>query len=257
MVSAMGRAISFLALFGLMIFSLGCGNAPGIPESSSEAGEMKSINLDNVNIEWLGHASVRITANEKVVYIDPYNLTTFVKADLILITHSHYDHCSIADLRRVSRPGTVVVATADCISQLRKVENISIKIPQPNKTIEFPGMVGLYVETVPAYNTAKMFHPKENNWLGYIVNVNGKRIYHAGDTDLIPEMKNIKDIDVAFLPVGGTYTMDAAEAARAADEIRPKIAVPMHYGAIVGSIKDAEKFKELCGCNVDILERVQ
>ena len=108
------------------------------------------------------------------------------------------------------------------------------------------------IETVPAYNPAKQFHPKINEWLGYIVEINGTRIYHAGDTDLIPEMNNIK-ADMAFLPVGGTYTMGAEEAAKAANTIKPKIAVPMHYGSIVGSKSDAERFKGLCECDVRIL----
>jgi L-ascorbate metabolism protein UlaG (beta-lactamase superfamily) len=219
--------------------------------------KMKALDLDDVKIEWLGHSGVRLSANDKVVYVDPYNLNTFIKADLILITHEHYDHCSIADLKKVSKPGTVIIAPADCISQLRKIENATFKIPEPNKRIDLNGMGGIYIETVPAYNTAKMFHPKDNNWLGYIINVNRKRIYHAGDTDFIPEMKEIREIDVAFLPVGGTYTMDAEEAANASDEIRPKTAVPIHYGAIAGSVKDAEKFKALSGCNVEIMEKVE
>ncbi|MEM0231036.1 MAG: MBL fold metallo-hydrolase [Candidatus Woesearchaeota archaeon] len=217
---------------------------------------MKDIKLEDINLEWLGHAAVRITAENRTIYIDPYQIDAIQKADLILITHGHYDHCSIADIKKIVKNGTIVIATSDCISQLRKVENISIKIVSPNKDVKIANMPWLSISTVPAYNIAKMFHSKDNEWVGYVLDIKGHKIYHAGDTDFIPEMREIKDIDVAFLPVGGTYTMNAEEAAEAASVMMPKIAVPIHYGAIVGSEKDAQKFKELCKCKVEILEKV-
>jgi len=223
----------------------------------NEVGAVKSIKVQDAEIEWLGHATIRIVNDNKTIYVDPYNLEDASrKADLILITHGHYDHCSIGDIKKVARSGTIVIATSDCISQLRKVENISMKIVGPNRSIEIPNMPWLSIKTVPAYNIAKMFHSKENDWVGYIIEINGSRIYIAGDTDFIPEMKDIKGIEVAFLPVGGTYTMNAEEAAQAANTMMPKVAVPIHYGTIVGSEKDAQKFKTLCRCNAEIMEKV-
>jgi len=114
---------------------------------------------------------------------------------------------------------------------------------------------GVKIEVVPAYNVGKQFHPKGNDWVGYIIDAKGKRIYHAGDSDFIPEMKSIK-ADIILLPIGGTYTMTPEEAAEAANTINPSIlAVPIHFGEIVGTKADAEKFKALCKCDVKILEK--
>ena len=204
--------------------------------------------LNKVKIEWLGHASFRISS-DKVVYIDPFHLNQDGKADIILITHGHYDHCSISDINKILKPETIIFATPDCSSKLSKLETSKVQIITPNKKIAIGDIT---VETVPAYNPNKQFHPKTNEWIGYIVTINNTRIYHAGDTDLIPEMKTIK-ADVVLLPVGGTYTMNAQEAAQAANLIKPKVAIPMHYGDIVGTSKDAEKFKALCKVKVEIL----
>ncbi|MBW2971364.1 MBL fold metallo-hydrolase [Candidatus Woesearchaeota archaeon] len=207
------------------------------------------LELNGLKIEWLGHASVRITGN-KVIYIDPFQLQGAQPgADLILITHGHYDHCSIADINKILKQDTVIFATPDCTSKLAKLEKNNLKLVEPNKSYSL-GNVKL--ETVCAYNPTKQFHPKLNDWVGYIVTANGTRIYHAGDTDLIPEMQQIK-ADVALLPVGGTYTMDAQEAAQAANTIKPKIAVPIHWGSIVGDKATAEKFKKLSKVEVRIL----
>ncbi len=199
-----------------------------------------------MEIDVLNHASTRIQ-NSKVIYIDPYEVNE-EKADIILITHSHYDHCSIADIRKLSKPSTKIVIPPDCTSKLGKIEKANITIITPGKKLNIEGVV---VEAVPAYNVEKRFHPKENQWLGYIVKIGNKRIYHAGDTDFIPEMKDIS-ADVVLLPVGGTYTMNAEEAAKAANTIKPEIAIPMHFGSVVGSRDDAERFKELCSCKVRI-----
>lgn len=204
--------------------------------------------FNNIKIDWLGHASFKISS-DKTIYIDPFHLTQDDKADIILITHGHYDHCSIADINRIITSTTQIFATPDCSSKLRKINTERVQIVAPNKRIEISGMT---IDTVPAYNLNKQFHPKENEWLGYIVEINGTRIYHAGDTDLIPEMKNVK-ADIVFLPVGGTYTMNAEEAAQAANMIKPQVAIPMHYGDIVGTESDAEKFKSLCKVRVEIL----
>jgi L-ascorbate metabolism protein UlaG (beta-lactamase superfamily) len=187
----------------------------------------------------------------KVMWIDPFQVANGdPKADVLLITHAHGDHLSDPDMQKVVKPGTVVAGPPDCIAKAPVGDAKKIAMaPGDKKTIE-----GFDVEAVHAYNIDKPFHPKENNWVGFIVTVGGRRIYHAGDTDRIPEMKNM-ETDVAFLPIGGTYTMTAEEAAAAANEdLKPKLAVPFHYGAVVGTDADAQKFKELCSGDVQILK---
>lgn len=208
------------------------------------------MEFEGVSFECLGHASVKIVG-EKIIYIDPFQLKAPEKADIILITHSHYDHCSIADVKQLIKGDTVIVATPDCQSNFSasRIGTASIKISSPGKKFE---IYGIAIEAIPAYNTNKRFHSRNEEWVGYIVTTGGKRFYHAGDTDLIPEMKNLNNIDVAFLPVGGTYTMDAKEAAEAANIIQPKVAVPIHYGVIVGSRADAETFKKLVKGRVEL-----
>jgi len=187
------------------------------------------------NIHWLGHDTFKI-AGEKVIYTDPFRLTKEDRADIILITHEHHDHCSPDDVKLIQGPGTVIVTTADCAKKLTG----TIKIVKPGDKITVEGIA---IEAVPSYNTNKNFHPKGNGWVGYIFTVNGQRVYIAGDTDYIPEMKDFR-ADIALLPVSGTYVMTAQEAVMAALDIGPKIAIPMHYGSIVGSEDDARKFAE-------------
>ena len=197
------------------------------------------------NIHWLGHASFRIDA-EKTIYIDPWKLAKGArKADLILITHDHYDHCSPEDVAKIAKDDTVVVTIAAAAPKLKG----DVRIVKPGDSLT---VAGIPIEAVPAYNVGKQFHPKEAGHVGFIVTVGGQRIYHAGDTDVIPEMDDIQ-ADIALLPVGGTYTMTAEEAAQAANKIKPKVAVPMHYGTIVGSIEDAHRFRDLCQVEVSIL----
>ena len=197
-------------------------------------------------IRWLGHAGF-LLKDKRVVYIDPYKLASTEVGDLILITHDHYDHCSPDDVARLQQGATVIACPPGCAQQLKG----DIRVVKPGDTLEVEG-VG--VEAVPAYNPSKRFHAKEAGGVGYIVTMpGGMRVYHAGDTDLILEMEHIQ-ADVALLPVGGTYTMDAAEAAQAANLIKPKLAIPMHWGSIVGSRHDAEKFKSLCQVEVRILK---
>lgn len=206
-------------------------------------------------IEWLGHASFRIIADRGTIYIDPWKVSTGPKADLILVTHSHHDHMCMDDIVRLSGPDTRVVGPADVASKIKRSYEL-----RPRMYLEFPvkGRAGpIKVEGYNAYNPKKRFHPMENGWLGLVVDLGGYRIYHSGDTDVIPEMEGIKDIDVALLPVGGTYTMTAKEAVEAVKVIRPKKAIPMHWGDIVGGRADAELFKKLCPCDVEILEQVR
>lgn len=187
------------------------------------------------NIHWLGHDTFKITG-EKVIYTDPFKIKTGDIADIILITHEHYDHCSPEDVKKIQGPDTVVVTVADCAKKLSG----KIMTVNPGDKIN---VAGISIEAVPSYNTNKKFHPKEKDWVGYIFTVKGQRIYLAGDTDHIPEMKNFK-ADIALLPVSGTYVMTADEAIKAALDIKPKIAIPMHYASIVGTNDDARKFAE-------------
>jgi len=210
-----------------------------------------------VRLSWLGHDGFRIQ-NGKTIYIDPYQISMVEpKADLIFVTHEHFDHCSVSDLKRISGPDTIIVAHDQSRKEIAKVKAKEIKIMKPGDTLKIDDIV---VEAVPAYNVNKFrepgkpFHPKEDGKLGFIMTVKGVRIYHAGDTDNIPEMKNVK-ADIALLPVSGTYVMTAQEAAEAASVINPKIAIPMHYGAIVGSERDVEAFRKIVKCEVKALER--
>ncbi len=187
------------------------------------------------NIHWLGHDTFKITG-EKLIYTDPFKVKKADIADIILITHEHRDHCSPDDIKKLQGPSTVIVAPADCATKLRG----NVKIVKQGDTIDISG---IRIEVVPAYNTNKQFHTKDRGWVGYIFTVAGERIYLAGDTDYIPEMANFR-ADIALLPVSGTYVMTADEAVKAALEIKPKIAIPMHYGSIVGTVDDAKKFAE-------------
>lgn len=200
-----------------------------------------------VDITWLGHASFRIAGGGSVVYIDPWKLSKPVAdADAVFVSHSHYDHCSSTDVARVSGDDTVIVAPAETIAKLRP--GLSLRRGQ---TVT----VGkLTFEGVAAYNVEKRFHPKTNAWLGVVVGIDGRRIYYAGDTDVITEMARLTDIDLALLPVGGTYTMNAAEAAEACGAIGCRAALPYHWGDIIGAAADAQALAEAAPCPVHVLQ---
>ena len=187
------------------------------------------------DIHWLGHDTFKIVG-EKVIYTDPFNIKNKDTADIILITHEHFDHCSPGDVKALQGPKTVIVTTPDCAKKLSG--NIKTVRAGDKITVE-----GIEIEAVPSYNTNKNFHPKDNDWVGYIFTVQGQRIYLAGDTDYIPEMKKFK-VDIALLPVSGTYVMTAQEAVNAALDINPRIAIPMHYDSIVGTKDDAKTFAD-------------
>lgn len=194
-------------------------------------------------LSWLGHDGI-LYQNKKVIYFDPFQIAGGPAADIILISHDHFDHCSPDDVKKIQTKDTIIVTEADSAKKL--TGKIEILKPGQTKTIQ-----GITIEAVPSYNTNKDFHVKAKGWLGFIVTLEGVRVYHTGDADFIPEMKEIK-ADIAFLPVSGTYVMTAQEAAEAAKVLKPKIAIPMHYGAIVGTEDDARKFAELLKGLVDV-----
>lgn len=196
------------------------------------------------DIHWLGHDTFKVIG-EKVIYTDPFKVKKKDKADIILITHEHYDHCSPEDVDKLQGPGTVIVATPDCASKLSG--NVKTVRPGDKLNVE-----GIDIEVVPSYNTNKQFHTKDRSWVGYVFTVNGQRIYLAGDTDRIPEMKDI-ECDIALLPVSGTYVMTADEAVQAALDIKPKVVIPMHYGSIVGSKGDAKKFASALKGKIEVV----
>ena len=209
------------------------------------------------NIHWLGHDSFRIDA-AKTVYIDPWQLKENAPpADLVLITHEHGDHCSPSDVAKIAGSETVIVTNAASAAKL-KGQTGQVRVVKPGDHLSING---IRLEAVPAYNLNKFrspgkpFHPKEAGHVGFIITLGDQRIYHAGDTDNIPEMSDF-EADIALLPVSGTYVMTAEEAADAARRISPQTAIPMHYGAgVVGTRADAERFAELHDGKVVILEQ--
>ncbi len=237
------------------------------------------MKIDDLELKWLGHSgfliqnstpsaypdksSTKIFTKGKIIYIDPYNIKDdSEKADLILITHSHYDHCSVADIKKIIKEGTKILMTADCQSKIARFDvPIKMEIIEPGQESVFGNVK---ISALPAYNIDKPFHAKEEGWVGYLIKINDVFIYHAGDTDVIPEMQKLtgyKQSDkkfIALLPVGGRFTMSAEEAAEATKLIKPSLAIPMHYGSIVGSEEDANEFIELCkeeGIDAKVLEK--
>lgn len=196
--------------------------------------------------------------------IDPYHVSLNVgKADLILITHSHFDHCSIEDIGKLVKPGAVVVIPADAQSKIGKIEGADAQIVEVGDELEFGN---IKIKVVPAYNIDKDFHPKSEGWFGFVIKIDNVIIYHAGDSDNIPEIKRLTGYGkegnefVALLPVSGKYVMDAEEAAEAASLLSPDLAIPMHYGGgVVGDKKDAERFVELCkdmNIKAEVLDKI-
>jgi L-ascorbate metabolism protein UlaG (beta-lactamase superfamily) len=209
-------------------------------------------------VEWLGHSGFRVRAGRSWVYIDPYRVPDGPPADLILITHGHYDHFSPQDVERLSHPDTWLVGPPAVAERVNgRVLSIA-----PGEALEEELVRGVTVSAVAAYNTSKrdpagnVFHPREAGWVGYELGVRGERIYHSGDTDVIPEMDSVTGVDVALLPVSGVYVMTPSEAAEAARRIQPQVAVPMHWGDHIGTRADAAAFAEKAPVDVRILEPV-
>ena len=207
-------------------------------------------------VRHLTQSTVIVNRGQKVIYFDPYRLPEEKHdADAVFVTHPHSDHFSLADIKAALKPGGILVAPKDAAARARS-GGIDKTIPVlPGKEYE---AAGLRFTTVPAYNLNKGYHPKSMNWVGYLVRLGDVTFYFAGDTDLIPEMKGIK-ADVAFLPVGGIYTMNAEEAAQAANLIKPAVAVPVHFYDLVGTTADAQKFVSLLAEGIEgvILRHVE
>ena len=211
---------------------------------------------NDIGIIWTGHAGFKITYESKKIYIDPYKLSkeheNVSDADIVLITHNHFDHLSIEDLKNIVNETTVIVSAQECLSQLKSLsvkESIGI---DPRNSVK---VSDLKIEAVHAYNVDKEFHPKKDKKIGFIVEFGNDRLYHIGDSDVIPEMQDTNPT-LALVPVSGTYVMTAEEASKAINGlINPRIAIPMHYGTIVGNKKDAIRFSELVTvCKTEILE---
>ena len=201
---------------------------------------MDKIEVDSVSASLIGHASVMIVSGEKTIYIDPYKVPEdSPKADIILVTHEHYDHCDQDMIRQLSDNDTKIISAKGCASKIEG--DVTETVAGNSMTID-----NVSIKAVEAYNIEKPYHPKGLG-VGYIIKIDNVKIYHAGDTDRIPEMKSLEDenIDIAFLPAGGTYTMDIEEASDATANIMPKVVVPMHYGVVAGTEADTEKFRAL------------
>ena len=200
-------------------------------------------------IEVLYHSSIKIK-KETIIYFDPFKIDReYHDADIIFITHNHYDHYSEEDINKIRKENTKIVAPLDLLDNLLTLgftkDNITLVKPNENYKVN-----GLTFKTVPAYNTNKSFHPKEKNWVGYLLDYNGITYYIAGDTDITEENRQVK-CDVAFVPIGGTYTMNYKEASELINEIKPKIAVPTHYASIVGKKEDGIKFAKLLDSEIE------
>jgi L-ascorbate metabolism protein UlaG (beta-lactamase superfamily) len=202
----------------------------------------------SVKLQWFGHASFKISSGSDVIYIDPWKLKDAPHdGTIVLVSHSHGDHYSAEDVAKVSGMNTKFISAEDVIQKQGKGQTL-----KPGQSID---VNGIKITGVPAYNLTKQFHLKSKNWLGFVVEIAGKRIYYAGDTDLTDEMKALKNIDLALLPVGGKYTMNAAEAADATKQFKPRQAIPCHWGDVdvVGSQADADKFAKSAACPVKVL----
>ena len=210
------------------------------------------INLDDITVNTQSSVCIR---SSKVLRFDPFKINQHPNdADIIFITHEHYDHFSCEDIKKCAKENTIIIFPK---SMEKSIAQTSIKLENrialtPGEHIEIDG---IKIETVPAYNIRKPFHPKRNGWVGYVVSMDSVRFYIAGDTDAVEEARAVK-CDVAFIPIGGTYTTNAKEAAEIANAIKPSAAIPIHYGSIVGKLKDADTFKNYVDSDIQIVVKI-
>lgn len=191
-------------------------------------------------IRLINQSALKINS-DNIIYFDPFKIDeNYNDADYIFITHSHYDHFSKEDILKIKKNSTKIIVTSDLYEECKKMGFFEVIVVDQNKEYTIDN---ISFRTVPAYNINKDFHKKEYNWVGYIINIDNSILYVAGDTDNIPEIKNI-NCDIAFVPVGGTYTMDYKEASELIKEMRPRLAVPIHYKTVVGTTEDAYNFKK-------------
>lgn len=208
------------------------------------------------NIDVLIHSCIKIIKQGKVIYFDPFKIDkNYNDADFIFITHDHFDHYSEEDILKVKKDSSIIIIPHDLkeksISLNFDINNIITMLPNENLKLDI-----IDIQTIPAYNVNKYFHPKENNWLGYIITINGISYYVAGDTDITEENKQVKS-DVAFVPIGGTYTMTALEAAELVNIINPQIVIPIHYNSIVGGKEDCQIFINKVNSNIKTIELIK
>ena len=209
--------------------------------------------MNTTNISVNTQSSIRV-AGSKVLYFDPFQITSESHdADLIFITHSHYDHLDPESISLISKDDTVFIVPASMEQDMRKAAgDVELILMEPGATREISG---ISVKSVPAYNRLKPFHSKRNGWNGYIVTMDSLCYYVAGDTDDVNELLSVK-CDVALVPIGGTYTMNARDAAKLVNGIRPKVAIPTHYGSIVGKPEDADVFKSYVDSEIVVETRL-
>ena len=208
-----------------------------------------------MDIKVLCHSSIKIESEGKIIYFDPFRIKEDKNdADIIAITHSHYDHFSEEDINKVKNEKTKILVTSDLLDRTLelgfKKENITIVLPNNLYTV-----LGIEISTIPAYNTNKKFHPKDNNWVGYLLRLENQVIYISGDTDITEENKKVK-CDIALVPIGGTYTMKYDEAAELINIIRPKLVIPTHYAEIVGEKEEAKKFQRLISSSINVIVQI-
>ncbi len=212
------------------------------------------VDVMGLDIERVNHDCFRVRGSGKTVYFDPYKVDREDEADVVFVSHEHYDHCNPEDIEKVSGANTTLVVNTNSVSKVSNLNVGDLKSVQPGQSFN---VAGLSVETVAAYNTNKFrapdqpFHPKEDGHVGYVVDFDGVKLYHTGDADVIEEMEGV-DCDIALIPVSGTYVMTAEEAVEAVEKIKPDVAIPMHYGEVAGDETDAQTFRDKASCKVVI-----
>ena len=209
------------------------------------------MNINNIEINT--QSSIKIII-DKTIYFDPYKIEKIMSdADIIFITHEHYDHFDIDSINKIKNNNTIIIAPKSMEESIKKIEFKDYIFLNPNEEIN---VNNINIKTIPAYNIKKSFHPKENNWLGYIITYNNISYYIAGDTDKTEESEKVK-CDIAFLPIGGYFTMDVEEATELIKVINPKVVIPIHYGSIVGNIGDGQRLKNnLNNTNIEVIEKI-